>query len=249
MSPADLMAEAWRRGVLLSAHPGGRLRYDAPAGAMTDDLRAALTANKPAILDLLTAEAGGAVGAAPGFAPGEGETSAPSARSTPGTSAHGTNPNYDPGIGETVVVVGAPPQDRPRSAPGEAEIGPAPPTTAASAVAEGSGQAEWLNALGAWAAGQDEYFSCMLEARAEVDLDFDATAYDPTPRPQPWRCENAFCRDKSRWWISIYNTIQCLNCRAPSFPDLIRATGDLVDAPLVKLGRSTTPILGGGAML
>ena len=51
---ADLtLIEAERLGVRLFAKEGGRLGYDAPAGAMTQELKDALVANKAAIMDRL----------------------------------------------------------------------------------------------------------------------------------------------------------------------------------------------------
>jgi hypothetical protein len=47
-----VLAAAVARGIKLAAE-GERLRYRAPAGTMTDDLRTALAAQKPALLGLL----------------------------------------------------------------------------------------------------------------------------------------------------------------------------------------------------
>lgn len=52
MNPAELLVELRRRGVVLTAECE-RLWFDAPAGAMTADMRQALAASKPAILALL----------------------------------------------------------------------------------------------------------------------------------------------------------------------------------------------------
>lgn len=52
MTPATLVLELTRRGVRL-APEGGRLRYEAPPGALTVDLLAALREHKAAILELL----------------------------------------------------------------------------------------------------------------------------------------------------------------------------------------------------
>jgi TubC N-terminal docking domain len=54
MSPETILAEAARLGVRLFAKEGGSLGYDAPAGSLTPELRAALVENKAAILTLLS---------------------------------------------------------------------------------------------------------------------------------------------------------------------------------------------------
>lgn len=51
----DLIEDLGRRGVGITA-AGRNLHYRAPKGAMTAELRAALVANKAALLDLLTAD-------------------------------------------------------------------------------------------------------------------------------------------------------------------------------------------------
>lgn len=50
-----MLEQARALGIVLSAD-GGKLRYEAPAGRLTPELRAALVANKAAILDLLETE-------------------------------------------------------------------------------------------------------------------------------------------------------------------------------------------------
>jgi hypothetical protein len=55
MNAAKLLEEARALGIVLSGSVG-RLRYKAPAGRLTPELRQALTAHKAAILDLLEAE-------------------------------------------------------------------------------------------------------------------------------------------------------------------------------------------------
>jgi hypothetical protein len=55
MTAEQILTEARRLGVHLTAREGGRLGFDAPAGAMTAELRAALVANKSKILDRLEA--------------------------------------------------------------------------------------------------------------------------------------------------------------------------------------------------
>ncbi len=52
MTTLALLAELRRRGVVLEAS-GDRLRYRAPAGTMTAELRAALAAHKDALLEVL----------------------------------------------------------------------------------------------------------------------------------------------------------------------------------------------------
>jgi len=55
MNAAQVLEQARALGIVLSGG-SGRLRYEAPAGCLTPELREALTANKAAILDLLEAE-------------------------------------------------------------------------------------------------------------------------------------------------------------------------------------------------
>lgn len=52
MTALALLAELRRRGVVLEAS-GDRLRYRAPSGALTAELRAALAAHKDALLEVL----------------------------------------------------------------------------------------------------------------------------------------------------------------------------------------------------
>lgn len=60
MTASAILAEARRRGIRLSDRDG-RLRYEARPGAMTAELRAALAEHKPAVLELLRAEAAPAI--------------------------------------------------------------------------------------------------------------------------------------------------------------------------------------------
>ena len=55
MSAARVLEEARSRGIVLSGC-GSKLRYEAPAGRLTPELREALIVQKTAILDLLEAE-------------------------------------------------------------------------------------------------------------------------------------------------------------------------------------------------
>jgi hypothetical protein len=55
MTAAALLNEARRLGIILAPH-GDRLGYESPPGALTPDLRTALTAHKAELLALLTAE-------------------------------------------------------------------------------------------------------------------------------------------------------------------------------------------------
>jgi hypothetical protein len=55
MSAAQVLEQARASGIVLSGR-AGRLRFEAPTGRLTPDLRQALTAHKAAILDLLEAE-------------------------------------------------------------------------------------------------------------------------------------------------------------------------------------------------
>lgn len=52
MTLQELIAETSKAGIVL-VPMGDRLRVKAPAGALTPELRAELTANKPALLDVL----------------------------------------------------------------------------------------------------------------------------------------------------------------------------------------------------
>lgn len=56
--------------------------------------------------------------------------------------------------------------------------------------------------------------------------------------PARWRCTNRFCRDGSRWWMSRWGVVNCLNCVPPSFPESVVARGDLAAAPPVDPCRS-----------
>jgi hypothetical protein len=53
-----------------------------------------------------------------------------------------------------------------------------------------------------------------------------------------WQCENPYCLDKTRWWMSAQGIVNCRNCRAPSFPDLVVAEGNSLNSPCVEPGRS-----------
>lgn len=55
MNAAQVLQQARALGILLCGS-GGKLRYEAPAGLLTPELRQALIAHKAAILDLLEAE-------------------------------------------------------------------------------------------------------------------------------------------------------------------------------------------------
>jgi hypothetical protein len=75
----------------------------------------------------------------------------------------------------------------------------------------------------------------------ETDLpDFDAPGWQGE-RPRPWRCTGPFCRDKEKWWISIYNKIFCRNCVRPAHSGLVKAEGDASNAPLVHPENLTEP--------
>lgn len=54
MTPAVLLRELERRGVRLTPRPDDRLNVQTPAGALTDELRAALAEHKPALRALLS---------------------------------------------------------------------------------------------------------------------------------------------------------------------------------------------------
>src|SRR5919109_2096039 len=62
MTPTDLLNELTRHGVILEPN-GDRLRYKAPVGVLTPELKQALSAQKAALVKILAAEA--AVPAAP----------------------------------------------------------------------------------------------------------------------------------------------------------------------------------------
>ena len=55
MSAAQILEHARALGIVLSG-VAGKLRYEAPVGRLTQELRQALTVNKMAILDILEAE-------------------------------------------------------------------------------------------------------------------------------------------------------------------------------------------------
>ena len=57
MTVAQLLSDLRDRGVELTS-AGGKLRYGAPPGALTDDLRAAMQAHKAELLVLLELEVG-----------------------------------------------------------------------------------------------------------------------------------------------------------------------------------------------
>jgi hypothetical protein len=56
MTPTDLLHELTRRGVILETH-GDRLRYKAPVGVLTPELKQALSAEKAALVRILAAGA------------------------------------------------------------------------------------------------------------------------------------------------------------------------------------------------
>ena len=55
MNASHLLEQARALGIVLTGD-GGKLRYEAPAGRLTAELRQSLSAHKAAILDLLEAE-------------------------------------------------------------------------------------------------------------------------------------------------------------------------------------------------
>jgi hypothetical protein len=68
---------------------------------------------------------------------------------------------------------------------------------------------------------------------------FGPPQIEPTS-PVRWRCLSPFAKRHSRWWLSRWGAVLCLECQPPSFPSLIIATGDAVNAPLVEAERRTT---------
>jgi hypothetical protein len=56
MTPTDLLHELTRRGVILEP-TGDRLRYKAPVGVLTPELKQALAAQKAALVQILAGEA------------------------------------------------------------------------------------------------------------------------------------------------------------------------------------------------
>jgi hypothetical protein len=64
MTPTDLLTELSCRGVMLEAK-GNRLRYRAPQGILTPELRQALAEHKTSILRLLSAPPADVLSAAP----------------------------------------------------------------------------------------------------------------------------------------------------------------------------------------
>lgn len=57
MTAHELLAECERRGITLSLAGGDRIRYSAPPGAMTDELKALVTRHKGTLLWILAARA------------------------------------------------------------------------------------------------------------------------------------------------------------------------------------------------
>jgi len=55
VTPTALLAELRRRGVELAVH-GDKLRYTAPKGALTDELREGMRQHKQALIELLSIE-------------------------------------------------------------------------------------------------------------------------------------------------------------------------------------------------
>ena len=56
MTPTDLLNELTRRGVILEPN-GDRLRYKAPVGVLTPELKQAIAAQKAALVQILAGEA------------------------------------------------------------------------------------------------------------------------------------------------------------------------------------------------
>ncbi|MEW5935109.1 MAG: hypothetical protein AB1816_16145 [Bacillota bacterium] len=70
MTPSDLLAELKRRGITLRPEGADAIRYTAPKGAMTDELRALIREHKAALLALLSAGSTGQEEAVSSPAPG-----------------------------------------------------------------------------------------------------------------------------------------------------------------------------------
>jgi hypothetical protein len=87
------------------------------------------------------------------------------------------------------------------------------------------------------------------EARAftEVSAEHESGA-EPPPltlpppaelsAPLKWRCLNSSCLHKTGWWMSMWDVVQCTNCKPPTFASLVVAQGTEADAPLVEAIRS-----------
>jgi hypothetical protein len=60
---------------------------------------------------------------------------------------------------------------------------------------------------------------------------------------QPWTCTiSTTTRCSGAWWQSIHDVVLCATCQPPALPELVRASGDAASAPLVEVGRTSTPI-------
>jgi hypothetical protein len=70
VTPSDLLAELKRRGITLLPEGADAIRYSAPRGAMTDELRALIREHKAALLALLSAGSTGQEEAVSSPAPG-----------------------------------------------------------------------------------------------------------------------------------------------------------------------------------
>ncbi len=58
---------------------------------------------------------------------------------------------------------------------------------------------------------------------------------NPADASRRWRCENRGCLHGDRWWMSEHGVVQCLHCKPPGLPELVVASGDLLNAPLVEV--------------
>ncbi len=80
-------------------------------------------------------------------------------------------------------------------------------------------------------------FVAMVMSRSRVERD-RTLGIPEAPVQGRWHCQNSFCRNKSRWWLSEHGVVNCRNCCPASPCTRVVAEGDSQDAPLVEPGRS-----------
>jgi hypothetical protein len=207
-------------GIRLWVHEG-RLRFDAPRGALDEGLRARLAAREPDLVAALTpttAEAAGADGQAAAVTDLVGSEPVGSAGVDAVPSAW---PPRSPELAGWPVARrerwgrrAARLQDR-GLGPWEAE------RLAFEEVRSGQGSGD--------------------PASAAPDY-HPASSEKPAPPPVRWECLNPFCLAKAGWWLSVHGVVNCLSCRPPSLPGLVVAQGGPDDPLLVDAGKSNQAV-------
>jgi hypothetical protein len=77
-------------------------------------------------------------------------------------------------------------------------------------------------------------------ARAAAEPQVEPAA--PAEAGIPWSCTIATTLHCSgAWWLSKHNVVLCQSCQPPALPELVWASGDAASAPLVEVGRTSTP--------